>query len=307
MTSSSAHSSGHSCDGRDSWQRILASEHPPRQQGGDRQLPWHNPEFSSRMLDVHLDPTTHMASRAPEIISRHVTWLEEQLNVTTDLVRPADGFRILDVGCGPGLYCHEQAKRGMPSTGFDFAPAPLAWAEETAITEKLDCNFLTTDLTHLPDDFAEQVGPQEAITFWFGEFHSFTAEQVADFLPRLAQCLVPGGLFILEYQPWDLFVQEDSNDWSCHEKSVFSDEPHLWLQEFGWDPDTNTEVHVHWILTEKSGTLQRYVQCHQGWTDEELVSMLAAARLESAVFHPPITGVSEEFEFPVLVTRRLKR
>ena len=267
-------------------------------------MPWHDPNFSRRMLDIHLDPSTHMASRAPEIIEKHVGWLEEQLDVAADLERPSDGFRILDIGCGPGLYCHEQAKRGMPSVGFDFAPEPLAWAQRTAADQKLDCNFLALDLTRLPNDFAKQVGPRDAITFWFGEFHSFTADQVADFLPRLAECLTPGGLFVLEYQPWDLFIQEDSSDWSSQEKSVFCDEPHLWLQEFGWDPDTNTEVHVHWILAEESGTLQRYVQCHQAWTDEELVQMLAAAGLESAVFHPPITGVSEEFEFPMLVSRR---
>ena len=288
----------------DALRRIMAETHPPRQPKHDRQLPWHDAEFSRRMLDIHLDPSTHMASRAPAIINQHVDWLTEQLEVASDIDRPAGDFRILDVGCGPGLYCHEQARRGMPSTGFDFAPAPLAWAKSTATAQKLDCKFLTTDLTKLPDDFADQVGPQEAVTFWFGEFHSFTADQVADFLPRLAECLVPGGLFVLEYQPWDLFVQEDSTDWSCPKKSVFCDEPHLWLQEFGWDPDTNTEIHVHWILIEESGTLHRHVQCHQAWTEEQLVEMLARAGLESFVFHPPITGVSEEFEFPVLVGRR---
>ena len=289
---------------RDALNRILAAEHPPRLRDTDRQLPWQDPEFSRRMLDVHLDPTTHMASRAPDVIKQHVAWLREQLEVSAEIKPPAGGFRLLDVGCGPGLYCHEQARLGMPSTGFDFAPAPLAWAAKTAADQKLDCNFLTADLTKLPDDFASRVGSQEAITFWFGEFHSFGADQVADFLPRLAECLVPGGLFVLEYQPWELFVQEDYNDWSGHDKSVFCDEPHLWLQEFGWDPDARAELHVHWILAEESGTLKRYVQCHQAWTDEQLVAMLAAAGLESCVFHPPITGVSEEFEFPVVVSRR---
>jgi SAM-dependent methyltransferase len=284
--------------------RILSAEHPPRVSDGPRQIPWHDPEFSRRMLDVHLDPTTHMASRAPEVIGAHIDWLQEQLEVSADLNRPADQYRILDVGCGPGLYCHEQARRGIPSTGFDFAPAPLAWAEKTAKAEQLDCKFLNADLTNLPDDFAQTIGPQDAITFWFGEFHSFPADQVTQFLARLAECLVPGGLFVLEYQPWDEFVQEDSSDWSSQEKSVFCDEPHLWLQEFGWDEKAKTEIHVHWIIPEQSGILQQYVQCHQAWTDEQLVAMLAAAGLESCVFHPPITGVSEEFEFPVVVSRR---
>ena len=297
----------HHSDHRDALGRILADDHQPRLRQGDRQLPWHDPDFSRRMLDVHLDPETHMASRAPEIIAQHVAWLQDQLEAASEIKRPAGGFRILDVGCGPGLYCHEQARLGMPSTGFDFAPVPLGWARQTAAAKNLDCNFLARDLTRLPDDFAEQVGPQEAVTFWFGEFHSFSADQVADFLPRLAECLVPGGLFVLEYQPWDLFVQEDSSDWSCPDKSVFCDEPHLWLQEFGWDEEARAEIHVHWIISRESGMLQRYVQCHQAWSDAQLVRMLAAAGLEGVVFHPPITGVSEEFEFPMLVSRRSNR
>lgn len=284
--------------------RILSAAHPPRAAGPVRQLPWHDPEFSRRMLDVHLDEETHMASRQPAVIRAHVDWLIEQLEVATEPRLPAKKARILDVGCGPGLYCHEQARRGLTATGFDFAPEPLRWAEEKAATDNLDCRFLHADLTALPDDFAAQVGPQEAITFWFGEFHSFTAEQVADFLPRLAACLVPGGLFVLEYQPLDLFVQEDSGDWSAQESSVFSDRPHLWLQEYGWDEDAQAEVHVHWILDAADGSMQRYVQCHQAWTDEELVAMLADAGLVSCVFHPPVTGVSEEFEFPVIVARK---
>lgn len=288
----------------DALRRIRATVHPPRVGSGTRQLPWHDPGFSKRMLDIHLDPTTNMASRKPEVIARHVDWLVDQLDSAHGLDRPAGGCRILDVGCGPGLYCHEQARRGLPSTGFDFAPEPIAWARRTAEQDKLDCRFLSTDLTALPADLAGQVGPQEAITFWFGEFHSFTDGQAAAFLPRLAECLVPGGLFVLEYQPYELFVQEDYNEWSAPERSVFCDEPHLWLQEFGWDEDAAAEVHVHWIIAPGSGTLERYVQCHQAWTDKQLVEMLAAAGLESCVFHPPITGVSEEFEFPVIVARR---
>ncbi len=284
--------------------RLQESPHPPRVGAGPSQLPWNDAEFSKRMLAVHLDPETHMASRAPDVIHAHVDWLEAQLEVAQGLRKPASGCRVLDVGCGPGLYCHEQARRGMPSVGFDFAPEPLRWARETAESEKLDCRFLSADLTALPPDFAEQIGPQEAITFWFGEFHSFDAGQAADFLVRLAACLVPGGLFILEYQPYDLFVQEDSADWTVHSNSVFCDRPHLWLQEFGWDEDAQTEIHVHWVMDAESPGVQRYVQCHRAWTDEQLVQMLAAAGLESFVFHPPITGVSEEFEFPVIVGRK---
>jgi SAM-dependent methyltransferase len=278
-----------------SLQRILAAPHPPKPWVDGYQIPWNDPAFSERMLHVHLDPSTHMASRNSGMIDRHVEWLLSQI--------PA-GSHVLDVGCGPGLYCHELARRGHRATGFDFAPAPLDWARTKAEAEKLDCRFHNFDLTALPEDFTAQVGGKvDVITFWFGEFHSFSPEMVRDFLPRLKHCLRPGGLFILEYQPAEIFVKEESTDWSCVESSIFCDQPHLWLQEFGWDEETDTEVHVHWILESESGNLQRYIQCHKAWTDAQLIALLAEAGFSEPVFHPAITGESEEFEFPLVVIR----
>ena len=285
---------------RDALGRLLAAAHPPVVRTGTGQLPWHDPAFSERMLRVHLDPDTHMASRAPRIIERHLDWLLSQLAVAGH-EGPA---HVLDVGCGPGLYGHSLARRGHRSTGFDYAPAPLAWAREQARREDLAADFFAADLTDLPDDLATRVGPVDAVTFWFGEFHSFTPAAAADFLPRLAACLRPGGIFVLEYQPWDLFCPEDSTTWAAVPSSVFCDRPHLWLQEFGWNEETACEIHVHWILEQESGNLMRYEQVHQAWSDADLVAVLAAAGLDDPSFHPPVTGVAEEFEFPLLVARR---
>jgi SAM-dependent methyltransferase len=251
------------------------------------------------MLAVHLDPETHMASRAPEIIGEHVDWLLALLRQRG----PCDATRILDVGCGPGLYCHALARKGLQTVGFDFAPAPLAWARQQAAAEALPASFLAADLKRLPADLAEQVGPVDAITFWFGEFHSFAPEVAETFLRQLTACLRPGGLFVLEYQPWDLFVQQDSTEWTACTESVFCDHPHLWLQEFAWHAAARVEVHVHWILEQESGILRRYEQCHQAWPEAELVDLLARVGLGDPTFYPPITGIDEEFEFPMLVTR----
>lgn len=278
--------------------RIQSAERPVRAWVTDGQLPWNDPEFSRSMLDVHLDPSTNMASRSGDVISRHLDWLTALLAATSG------GGPILDVGCGPGLYCHELVRRGYQATGFDFAPAPLEWARSVAKTEQLDCRFLEADLTKLPANFAEQVGLSGAITFWFGEFHSFKPATAAEILKNLAACLKPGGLFVLEYQPWDIFVTEESTQWSAHDSSVFCDRPHLWLQEFHWDAEARAEVHVHWILETETGELNRYIQCHQGWPDDELVALLAAAGLTDPVFYPPVTGVDDRFEFPLVVTKK---
>jgi SAM-dependent methyltransferase len=264
-------------------------------------IPWGDPEFSERALQLHLDPSTHMASRAPDVIARHGDWLVEQLDLLPPVGRPR---RVLEVGCGPGLYCFDLARRGVECVGFDIAPAPLRHAREVDEREGHGCRFLTADLNALPDDFAQRIGPVDAVTFWFGDLHGFPPAVVRDFLPKLAACVGPHGLMVLEIQPLDEFEPSDATAWNSSGGSVFCPGPHLWLQEWFWHEAANVEVHVHWIIDRDSGSLTRYVQCHQGWPEEELVGLLAEAGLTGAVLHPPITGVDEQYEFPVLVTRK---
>lgn len=40
-----------------------------------------------------------------------------------DLVGPVDGFRVLDAGCGPGLYAEELTRRGAQVSAFDSSPS----------------------------------------------------------------------------------------------------------------------------------------------------------------------------------------
>jgi len=281
---------------------IAAAARPPIPWRDGRQIPWSDPAFSERMLAVHLDQGTHMASRTREVIAAHVSWLLDR--VREALGPDLRGRRVLDVGCGPGLYCHELARRGLRATGFDFAPAPLAWARETAARERLDCRFLHADLTRLDDAFLAEAGQVDAVTFWFGEFHSFPADEARRFTAQLASLLAPGGLFVLEYQPWELYPREDLQEWRACDRSPLHDGPQLWLQEYHWDERQQSEINVHWILDAVTGALARHAQSGRAWRDRELVDLLRSAGLARPVFHPPITGVSERFEFAMLTARR---
>ncbi|MBC8424910.1 class I SAM-dependent methyltransferase [bacterium] len=283
------------------WRRILDDPHPPRPWRDGNKIPWHDSDFSERMLGIHLDQQTHMASRTREIIGHHVGWLHERLQVLTG----ADhGLRVLDVGCGPGLYCHELARRGHTAVGFDFAPAPLRHAREVAEAEGLDCAFHHADLTVLDDATLAAFGETDAVTFWFGEFNSFAPDVARRFLARLASTLKPGGLMALEVQPYDSFARDDLDEWQLHASSPLCDGPHFWLQRHHWDEDAQAEITVYWILDARTGELERFSQCHQAWRDEELVAALGNAGLDGAVFEPPITGCDDRFEFSMVTARK---
>ena len=284
--------------------RLLADRpQPPLPWRDGRQIPWNDPEFSRRVLSVHLDPGTHMASRAPAVIAEHVAWLLELMSA--EPVPDGRPRHLLDLGCGPGLYALPLARAGLHVTGIDFSPAAVAHANQTAAAAGLDTvKILEADLTALPADLPAALAPVDVVTFWFGEFASFPPDQAAAMLTALAPAVAPDGLLVLEYQPWDLFPQDSGTSWSVAENSVFADGPHLWLQEWSWDEDARAEITVHWIVDPATGRLHRHAQCHQAYTDTELAQLLADAGFDRARFFPPITGADERFEFPLVVARR---
>ncbi|MBD3221508.1 methyltransferase domain-containing protein [bacterium] len=284
---------------------LLTRAFPPRPWRDGHKIPWHDPRFSERVLPVHLDPDTHMASRAPDVIRAHVDWLFELLSAEEP--GPAGRPRhLLDLGCGPGLYALALARAGLQVTGIDYGPAAVAHARAEAAREGLDdrVSIVEADLTALGADLRARLAPVDVATFWFAEIASFTPDEARGLMGDLAAMVRPGGLVVIEWMPEELFARHAETSWETRDRSVFSDRPHLWLQEHHWDDDQRAEITVHWIVDLETGRVERHAQCHQAYAREEIDVLLTDAGFERPTHHPPITGVDEQMEFPVLVTRR---
>ena len=89
---------------------------------GDK-IPWHDPAFSRRMLREHLSQAHDAASRRAIIIDEHVDWIQREVLLNRS-------SRVLDLGCGPGLYSSRLAQRGHTCMGIDFGPASIEYARE---------------------------------------------------------------------------------------------------------------------------------------------------------------------------------
>lgn len=138
---------------------------------------WWDPDGSSAMLHK-LNPVRLGYIR--DQIDQH--WGLDECSL-----RPLEGRRAADVGCGAGLLAEPLARLGAAVTAIDAAPENIAAAREHALGQGLEIDYRVGGVEGLGGRF-DLVASLEVV------------EHVADpraFVSGLADALAPGGLLIL--------------------------------------------------------------------------------------------------------------
>ena len=170
---------------------LLRRDMQPEPWAEGEKIPWSDPDFSRRMLREHLTQKHDAASRRTRIIRRQVDWIHR----TVLAGRPG---RILDLGCGPGLYTSRFARLGHTCTGIDFSPASITYAINEARKKSLACSYQLQDLRRA--DFGRGY---DLVLFTFGEFNVFRPEDGRKILKKAYGALEPGGALLLEVSTFD--------------------------------------------------------------------------------------------------------
>jgi SAM-dependent methyltransferase len=247
-------------------------------------IPWHDPGFSARMLKHHFPQGHDAASRRSETIDRQVRWIQHGLLGG----RPT---RILDLGCGPGLYASRLARLGHACTGIDFGPASVAYAVEEARREALDCTYHLADIRTA--DYGDGYGLAMLI---YGEFNIFRPGDAGLILDKVRRALAPGGLLLLEPHTAG-YVEElgrEPSTWYTAERGLFSDRPHLQLEEHCWDVERRVATTRHYTVDAENGEVTRYASSMQTYTDDDYRSLLEAHGYGEVAFFPSLAGPEGE-------------
>jgi SAM-dependent methyltransferase len=254
-------------------------------------IPWNDPRFSRRMLKEHLSQKHDAASRRTGKIKKQVDWIH-------NFILGGKASRILDLGCGPGLYSARLAALGHACHGIDFSPASIEYAVKHA---PAGCTYSLGDIR--TTDFGSDY---DLIMLIFGEFNVFTPEDAKLILDKACLALNPGGKLLLEVSTFDA-VYETGNQpatWYSAENELFADEPHLCLMESFWDEEQAVAVERYFIVNAASGEVTRYASSTQAYTDEQQVEMLTKAGFEPPLFYPSLTGKPAALrEMQVLLTK----
>ena len=259
-------------------------------------IPWHNPEFSERMLAEHLTQQHDAASRRSDKIDRHVAWIHREL------LKDAP-TRILDLGCGPGLYTSRLARLGHECVGIDISPASVAYASAQANEHSLRCSYVLDDMRTA--DYGRGYG---LVMLIFGEFNVFRPSDAKAILQKAHAALSSGGALLLEPHTFSAVREMGERDahWYSADSGVFSDSPYLCLRESFWHPDHAATTERNYVVDARSGGVTRYASSMQAYTDAEYRALLSGCGFGDIRFHPSMGGEASEQERGLVVTTSRK-
>lgn len=245
---------------------------------------WDDEHISMGMLDAHLNPDRDAASRKHRFIERSVEWLSD--------VIPANS-KILDLGCGPGLYTKQLSDLGYDVTGIDFSKRSISYAKhQDPKTKYIYKNYLELDYS---DTF-------NAVILIYGDYAALTPEEQKTLLEKVYKALKPGGLFILDVFTNKQFAgKKKSTSWSLCENGCFwSAEPNICLESNYFYENNTVECRKCVVVTKcsiKEYLLWDSAYTVQKLTDEVIPFGFAVKSVFDDVCGSPYTGEADTLCF----------
>ncbi len=200
---------------------------------------WEDDHISRHLLELHLDPDCDAASRKRDTIEKTVQWIETHLD--------NNRRSILDLGCGPGLYCELLAGHGHRVTGVDFSERSIGYARQHATKKDLTIDYLQKNYLDL--SFENQF---DLVIMIFCDFDVLVPVDRTRLLKNIYRALKPGGLFIFDTlnvkAPAAMKIPGKS--WEVADGGFWKNGPYLALSETFHYEEANVILQQHSVFSE---------------------------------------------------------
>jgi SAM-dependent methyltransferase len=225
---------------------------------------WDDPHISAQMLAAHLDPHTEAASRRPAVIEQTAGWI-------IDMLRLHPGDMLLDLGCGPGLYCARLAERGLRVTGVDYSRRSIDYARQFAADHDLPITYRYENYLALEDE-----NLYDAVLLIYGDLCPLAPEQRDLLLRHIHRALKPGGRFVFDVTTRACRDRLGvKNHWYVAETGFWKPGPHLVLEQ-GFDYPVQSIYLDQFVVIEAGGATSVYRNWFQDYTPETICPVLEA-------------------------------
>lgn len=238
---------------------------------------WDDEHISKGMLEAHLAVDVEGASRKYDTILNSVMWIANHfLN--------NDSPKLLDLGCGPGIYAELFYKSGFHVTGIDFSKRSIDYAIKSAASQNLPINYSYQN--YLEIDFENAF---DIVTLIYCDFGVLSPLERQILLSKIKKALKPKGKLIL-----DGFTQHTLEEFSegrtvqYHAQGFWAPYPHLCIQSNFYYPKTANYLEQYVIVSEND--CQCYNMWNQIYSAETLKNELLNAGFDNIDLYDDVTG-----------------
>lgn len=248
---------------------------------------WDDPHISSQMLAAHLDPETDSASRNHDFIETSADWI-------ASLAEGAAGRKLLDLGCGPGLYAECLHDRGFTVRGIDLSQSSITYARRRAEGSGRSIEYLRGDYTQV--DFGSGY---DIVILIFCDFGVLPPADKMTMLGKAKDSLAPGGALVLDcFTPENYrgFVQNRTIDYE--HRGFWRDEPYACIKTDIPYATSGDYLERYIVVTQDSHAC--YNLWNHAFTADELTGMLHETGFGDIAFYADASGRARSAEDTVL-------
>lgn len=255
---------------------------------------WTDEHTSEQMLAFHLDGDVDVSSRRFDFIDDSVRWMTSSFGLSPD-------SRIIDFGCGPGLYTSRFAHLGASVCGIDVSARSIEYAREFAARNDLEISYTEADyLEYQPE------GEFDLITMIMCDYCALSPHQRSALLAKYRELLSDGGRIVLDVYSLSAFA--DKKEESFYEKNqlngFWSAEPYYGFVSSHRYEEDKVSLDKYTIVEE--ARLREVYNWLQYFTPESLEREAQAAGLRVEAVYADVAGNpydSGAAEFAAVMTK----
>ena len=238
---------------------------------------WDDEHISKHMLEAHLNPDIDAASRNHEFIQKSVCWIANYCKVQP-------GMKLLDLGCGPGIYDEKLYKEGFCVTGIDFSHRSIDYAIQHAEENHMDIRYIY--LNYLEIDYQEEY---DVIILVYCDLGVLPVEDRKILLRKIYGALKKGGRLIIDADTRNILDEiTEGTTIQYNESGFWSSLPHLCIQrQYKYD-DTYNYLNQYIIITEDECNC--YNIWNQTYSEKSMFEELTHAGFADVEFFDNVAG-----------------
>jgi len=224
---------------------------------------WTDGHIACKMLSAHLDGDHDGASRNARAIAKTVSWIDSV---------SGGGRRMVDLGCGPGLYAREFYRLGYEVTGIDVNGASIAYAREHAESTGVRAEYRRAD--YVADGIE---GTYDIAICVYCDFGALVPSEQAAFLGNARAALDDGGVLVLDVFGSGLSATKGrGRTWRRNDGEGFwSAAPHFILEETAHFPEERAWG-TRTIVIEDNAEPKEYITWDQYYDEASITGLLAS-------------------------------